>query len=65
MCSQVFASFHFPASDVNSLLSSSSDDLSRCPEYKVSVVQVERVERKELDAEDERELEAVHVRLIT
>lgn len=62
---QLFTSFHFPASDVNSLLSSSSDDQSRCPEYKVSVVRVEPVEREELDADDERELEAVHVRLIT
>lgn len=62
---QLFTSFHFPASDVNSLLSSSSDDQSRCPEYKVSIVRVERVDREELDAEDERELEAVRVRLIT
>lgn len=62
---QLFTSFHFPASGVNSLLSSSADDQSRCPEYKVSVVRVEPVEREELDADDERELEAVHVRLIT
>ncbi|MEQ1793775.1 MAG: formate dehydrogenase subunit alpha [Nitrospira sp.] len=62
---QLFTSFHFPASDVNSLLSSSSDDQSRCPEYKVSVVRVEPADGEELDADDERELEAVHVRLIT
>jgi len=62
---QLFTSFHFPASDVNSLLSSSSDDQSRCPEYKVSIVRVEPVDWEELDADDERELEAVRVRLIT
>ena len=62
---ELFTSFHFPASDVNSLLSSSSDDQSRCPEYKVSIVRVEPVDREELDADDERELEALHVRLIT
>jgi len=53
---QLFTSFHFPASEVNMLLSSSADDSSKCPEYKVSVVRVERLEREELDAEDEVEL---------
>ena len=62
---ELFTSFHFPASDVNTLLSSSSDDMSRCPEYKVSVVRVELVDREELDAEDKQERETLHVKLIT
>lgn len=61
---QLFTSFHFPASEVNVLLSSSADDSSKCPEYKVSVVRVERLEREELDAEDEEELRHMRRRLI-
>ena len=38
---ELFTSFHFPDSDVNSLLSSSADESSKCPEYKVSTVRVE------------------------
>src|SRR5574341_1026413 len=41
---QVFTSFHFPSTDVNSLLSSSADESSKCPEYKVSAVRVEKLE---------------------
>jgi formate dehydrogenase major subunit len=41
---ELFTSFHFPASDVNSLLSSSADESSKCPEYKVSTVRVEHVD---------------------
>jgi formate dehydrogenase major subunit len=37
----VFTTFHFPEDSVNSLLSSSSDLLTRCPEYKVLAVRVE------------------------
>jgi formate dehydrogenase major subunit len=40
---ELFTSFHFPDSDVNSLLSSSADESSKCPEYKVSTVRVEPV----------------------
>ncbi|WP_447980658.1 formate dehydrogenase subunit alpha [Candidatus Nitrospira bockiana] len=40
---QLFTSFHFPASDVNALLSSSADESSKCPEYKVSAVRAEPV----------------------
>jgi len=47
---ELFTSFHFPGSDVNSLLSSSADESSKCPEYKVSVVRVEPVNRKTPDA---------------
>jgi predicted molibdopterin-dependent oxidoreductase YjgC len=42
---QVFASFHFPENDLNSLLSSSADEASRCPEYKVSTVRLEKLKR--------------------
>jgi len=61
----LFTSFHFPASTVNELLSSSADESSKCPEYKVSAVRVEPVERDELDTEDEAELRQMRVRLIT
>ncbi|HSA62169.1 MAG TPA: formate dehydrogenase subunit alpha [Nitrospiraceae bacterium] len=60
----LFTSFHFPASTVNSLLSSSADESSKCPEYKVSAVRVEPVEREELDAEDEAELRHIRRQLI-
>jgi predicted molibdopterin-dependent oxidoreductase YjgC len=46
---ELFTSFHFPDSDVNSLLSSSADESSKCPEYKVSVVRVEPVDSQHLD----------------
>ncbi|TKB81855.1 MAG: formate dehydrogenase subunit alpha, partial [Nitrospira sp.] len=62
---QLFTSFHFPASEVNVLLSSSADESSQCPEYKVSTVRVERVEQDELDSEDEAELRQMEIRLIT
>jgi len=61
----LFTSFHFPASTVNDLLSSSADESSKCPEYKVSAVRVEPVEREGLDAEDEAELGHVRYQLIT
>lgn len=37
----VFTTFHFPETPVNLLLSSSSDVITRCPEYKVLAVRVE------------------------
>jgi formate dehydrogenase major subunit len=37
----VFTTFHFPNRPVNSLFSSSSDLLTRCPEYKVLAVRLE------------------------
>ena len=61
----LFTSFHFPASTINDLLSSSADESSKCPEYKVSAVRVEPVEREGLDAEDEAELGHVRYQLIT
>ena len=61
----LFTSFHFPASTVNDLLSSSADESSKCPEYKVSAVRVEPIEREGLDAEDEAELGHVRYQLIT
>ncbi|TKS59576.1 MAG: formate dehydrogenase subunit alpha [Nitrospira sp.] len=60
----LFTSFHFPASTVNELLSSSADESSKCPEYKVSAVRVEPLEREELDAEDEEELRHMRRQLI-
>jgi formate dehydrogenase major subunit len=43
---QVFASFHFPENNLNTLLSSSADEASRCPEYKVSTVRLEKLKGK-------------------
>jgi formate dehydrogenase major subunit len=62
---ELFTTFHFPGSDVNSLLSSSADESSKCPEYKVSTVRVERIEEEELDPEDEAERRRVHSRIGT
>ena len=39
---ELFTSFHFPDTDLNRLLSSSADESSKCPEYKVSTVRVEK-----------------------
>ena len=64
MSGHLFTSFHFPASTVNSLLSSSADERSQCPEYKVSAVRVEPIERDELDPEDETELRHMRRQLI-
>ena len=65
MPGHLFTSFHFPASTVNALLSSSADESSQCPEYKVSTVRVEPIERDELDPEDETELRHMRRQLIT
>ncbi|MCE3223101.1 MAG: fdsA [Nitrospira sp.] len=40
---ELFTSFHFPDTDLNQLLSSSADESSKCPEYKVSTVRIEKV----------------------
>ncbi|MEW6544765.1 MAG: formate dehydrogenase subunit alpha [Nitrospirota bacterium] len=50
----LFTSFHFPATDVNALLSSSADESSKCPEYKVSAVRVEKLAGAGLGARGER-----------
>ena len=65
MPGHLFTSFHFPASTVNSLLSSSADESSKCPEYKVSAVDVEPIVRDELDPEDEAGLRHMRRQLIT
>jgi len=39
---QLFTTFHFPDNNLNTLLSSSADELSKCPEYKVLTVRVEK-----------------------
>jgi formate dehydrogenase major subunit len=40
---ELFTSFHFPDTDLNVLLSSSADESSKCPEYKVSTVRIQKV----------------------
>jgi formate dehydrogenase major subunit len=45
----VFTTFHFPELNLNTLLSSSADDLSKCPEYKVSTVSVSKAPAKPRD----------------
>jgi len=60
----LFTSFHFPASTVNELLSSSADESSKCPEYKVSAVRVESFQPEDLDSEDEAELRHMRRQLI-
>lgn len=54
---EVFTSFHFPTTDLNVLLSSSADESSKCPEYKVSAVRIEKLDRAPAPAH--------HSRLIT
>jgi formate dehydrogenase major subunit len=59
---QLFTSFHFPDTDVNALLSSSADESSKCPEYKVSTVRVEKL----AEPEQRRKADVPHhVRVIT
>ncbi|MEO8341978.1 MAG: molybdopterin dinucleotide binding domain-containing protein [Nitrospirota bacterium] len=60
----LLTSFRFPASTVKALLSSSVDERSKCPEYKVSTVRLEPIEREELDPEDETEQRHMRRQLI-
>ena len=62
---RLFTNFHFPDSQVNRLLSSSADASSKCPEYKVSVVRVERVRSDSVPAAGSTDAAQVHARLIT
>jgi predicted molibdopterin-dependent oxidoreductase YjgC len=39
----VFANFHFSESPVNILTAEVSDPIARCPEYKISAVQIEKI----------------------
>jgi formate dehydrogenase major subunit len=57
---ELFTSFHFPASAVNDLTSHHADESSKCPEYKVSAVRVEK-----LDSEGRAAKGEWRVRLIT
>ena len=59
---ELFTSFHFPSTNVNALLSSSADETSKCPEYKVSAV---RIERCVGSTGDGRHASRAHWRLIT
>jgi predicted molibdopterin-dependent oxidoreductase YjgC len=43
---QLFTTFHFPQDNLNALLSSSADEASKCPEYKVSTVRLEPLNGK-------------------
>ena len=62
---ELFTSFHFPSSAVNGLLSSSADETSKCPEYKVSAVRVEKLSARSVaDAEPDGRHEA-QWRLVT
>ena len=56
---ELFTSFHFPDTDLNVLLSSSADESSKCPEYKVSTVRLEKVAPSATPAS------SMHVMLIT
>ncbi|MBM4121266.1 MAG: formate dehydrogenase subunit alpha [Nitrospira sp.] len=62
---QLFTSFHFPESDTNALLSSSADESSKCPEYKVSAVRVEKLDPTQKQRLGERATQPVRARLIT
>ncbi len=42
----LFTTFHFPENNLNTLLSSSADALSKCPEYKVLTVRLEKIQAK-------------------
>ena len=44
---QLFTTFHFPDNNLNTLLSSSADALSSCPEYKVLTVRVTKISAKQ------------------
>jgi len=60
---ELFTSFHFPGTNVNALLSSSADESSKCPEYKVSAVRVEKCGAPVKSMADE--LSGPHWKLIT
>jgi formate dehydrogenase major subunit len=62
---QLFTSFHFPATDINALLSSSADESSKCPEYKVSAVRVEKLDRAPAGVAQGAGAAAAQWRLIT
>lgn len=62
---ELFTSFHFPSTNVNALLSSSADESSKCPEYKVSAVRVEKCPGHRIDQRGTGRGTGVHWRLIT
>jgi formate dehydrogenase major subunit len=62
---QLFTSFHFPSTDINALLSSSADESSKCPEYKVSTVRVEKLAAEPRGAREDAQAHRVLARLIT
>ena len=42
---QTFMAFHFPEAPANRLTSQHTDEVTTCPEYKVSAVRVRRAQR--------------------
>jgi len=62
---QLFTSFHFPATQTNTLLSSSADESSKCPEYKLCAVRVERLEAGAASRRPGGAPPRLHWRLIT
>ncbi|MCC7192988.1 MAG: formate dehydrogenase subunit alpha [Phycisphaeraceae bacterium] len=46
----LFMTFHFPESRTNLLISSAVDEFTGCPEYKVSAVRVEKIEKADPSA---------------
>lgn len=56
---ELFTTFHFPASAVNELTSPHADDSSKCPEYKVSAVRVEKLDGEWREARGERRVRLI------
>jgi predicted molibdopterin-dependent oxidoreductase YjgC len=56
---QLFTTFHFPDNNLNTLLSSSADAMSSCPEYKVLTVRLEK-----LPAKAKRKAAAIRARVL-
>lgn len=56
---ELFTSFHFPASAVNELTSPHADESSKCPEYKVSAVRVEKLDGERREARGERRVRLI------
>jgi formate dehydrogenase major subunit len=61
----VYTTFHFPESGANVITTENSDWATNCPEYKVTAVQVDRVQQpsewqKRFLEQDKRQLELLH-----
>ena len=60
---QAFTTFHFPENNLNTLLSSSADALSKCPEYKVLTVRLEKLSQEAVAAQEQAHPAAAHAEL--